>query len=345
MTDRLNVPRLTVLMPVYNGEAYLADAVQSILNQTYGDFEFIIIDDCSSDGTAEILGGFTGDSRVSIIRNQQNLRLARSLNRGLALARGKFIVRMDADDVSSPERLAQQVEWITKTEADVCFCRFYDLDVETGKIVLWRHLDETTRRWRVLFNNFFGPHPGVIFRKESILAVGGYDPDYERAEDYDLWDRCLSARQKLAHQPQALLTMRRHRNRVTQQYLSEVNESARSVSCRALRSLIPDLTEDQCDGLRWLILGDEPPTSPERMKGAVKRCRELAMAFLDRMEGAANSGRVWDDVATGLAVRLPEMKGVLRNAGRKCLTDATWRVPSLRGVARWVRVSALTYVA
>jgi len=106
-------PKVTVLMPVYNGERYLNEAVDSILGQTFTDFEFLIIDDASTDKTPEILRSYD-DPRIRVVTNEENLGLSKSLNKGLALARGEFIARMDADDVSYPYRLQVQHEFMTQ---------------------------------------------------------------------------------------------------------------------------------------------------------------------------------------------------------------------------------------
>ena len=103
--------KISVVMAVYNGEKYLRSAIDSILSQTYIDFEFIIIDDCSTDNTANILESYT-DSRIQIIRNEKNLRLPASLNKGLKIAKGKYIARMDADDIAMPDRFEKQVKYL-----------------------------------------------------------------------------------------------------------------------------------------------------------------------------------------------------------------------------------------
>ena len=102
---------ISVVMSVYNGEKYLREAIDSILSQTYQNFEFIVIDDCSSDNTSYILKSYT-DARMQIIRNDRNLKLPASLNKGLKIAKGKYIARMDADDIAMPDRFAKQVEYL-----------------------------------------------------------------------------------------------------------------------------------------------------------------------------------------------------------------------------------------
>ena len=106
----MHQPKVSVVMSAYNGERYLREAVESILNQTFNDFEFIIIDDGSTNSTGQILSSYAAqDPRIVLIRNRENIGLTKSLNKGLALARGEYIARMDADDVSLPNRFSEQV--------------------------------------------------------------------------------------------------------------------------------------------------------------------------------------------------------------------------------------------
>jgi glycosyltransferase involved in cell wall biosynthesis len=178
-------------MSVHNGERYLREAVDSILAQTYSDFEFIIIDDASTDGTAAILDGYD-DARIVRVRNAENLGLTRSLNLGLEMARGEYVARMDADDVSEPTRLDEQVAYLG-THPDVAvlgsWCRLID---PGGQVVTESRYaeDRPVIEWRMCFGCAV-THPSVMMRRSSIVAVGGYDPDYRYAQDYELWTRCI----------------------------------------------------------------------------------------------------------------------------------------------------------
>ena len=114
------MPRISVIMPAYNAEKYIREAIDSILAQTYTDFEFIIIDDASTDATASIVESYS-DERIRFFRNEHNMGVANTLNRGLDLAVGEYIARMDSDDISLPERFAKQVEFMD-THTDVIVC-------------------------------------------------------------------------------------------------------------------------------------------------------------------------------------------------------------------------------
>ena len=123
-------PKVTVLMPVYNCEKYLRESIESILNQTFKDFEFLIINDGSSDKSAEIVESYN-DNRINFVQNEKNIGLAASLNRGLDIAKGEYIARMDADDISLPERLEKQVRFM-ETNPQIGICGQLDKN-------LWRH--------------------------------------------------------------------------------------------------------------------------------------------------------------------------------------------------------------
>ncbi len=114
------MPKISVVLPVYNSEKYIAEAVQSILDQTFTDFELLIINDASTDGTLQILESFK-DDRLKIINNPTNLKVVKSLNKGLELAQGEFIARMDADDIAYPQRFEKQIAYFKKyPQVDVC---------------------------------------------------------------------------------------------------------------------------------------------------------------------------------------------------------------------------------
>ena len=189
----MDIPLVTVLMPVYNGEKFLVEAVESIISQTYTNIEFIIIDDGSTDGTAVILARCQGqDERINII-SQSNQGLVASLNRGLEAARGKYLARMDADDVSSPNRIRQQVDYLERNPESVLLGSAYELIDEDGNFIrMDRHPSHDTEiRWQMLFHNSFA-HSAVMLRVDTLRKYNfKYDPEIVQAEDYELWSRLI----------------------------------------------------------------------------------------------------------------------------------------------------------
>ena len=178
---------VTVLMPVYNAERYVSEAIESILNQTYRDFEFIIINDGSTDQSEEIIQRYN-DSRIVYVRNERNIRLVATLNKGIRMASGKYIMRMDADDISSTDRMKLQVKFM-ELHPDVGVCgSFLSVFGETIKPYLSRRPEnDEDIRSSMLVNNPLG-HPNVIIRK-SVLVKNDiwYDENYYRMEDWGLW--------------------------------------------------------------------------------------------------------------------------------------------------------------
>jgi glycosyltransferase involved in cell wall biosynthesis len=195
-------------MPVYNGELYIAEAIESILSQTFSDFKLLIIDDGSTDKSLEIAKSYR-DHRISIVRNHTNLGLIATLNRGLELIDSEFIARMDCDDVAIPERLKLQVEFLDKNP-HIGLCGGYYLKLTDKDSILARFpLRHEDILYEMLFDNVFA-HNTIMFRTAIIKHFSfRYDPAYRYAEDYELWVR-MSQHCLLANIPRILVKYRFH---------------------------------------------------------------------------------------------------------------------------------------
>lgn len=239
-------PCVSVLMPVYDGERYLEEAIQSILNQTFRDFELIIINDGSTDGTAPIIERYRrADGRVRAFE-QANHGLAATLNRGLELARGDYVVRMDQDDVSLPDRLAVQTAFMSANRhVGICGTWIETFD-RLNRTVLRLPTDDATIRSWLLFESVL-PHPSVIMRREALSSAGlFYDETCMHAEDYDLWVRA-SRHTALANVPEVLLRYRLHPQQVVRRFETEKLASARLIRQRQLEHLGISPTERELD--------------------------------------------------------------------------------------------------
>jgi glycosyltransferase involved in cell wall biosynthesis len=183
---------VSVLMPIYNGAAYLHKALESVLGQTFVDFELIAINDGSTDDSAEILNTVF-DPRVKVI-HQSNIGLAATLNRGIQIARGALVARQDQDDLSHPERFAMQVGFLNSNPD--CVLLGTAAEIWVGDKKTERAHDHPTEHsilaFDLLFNNPF-VHSSVMIRRDALLAVGGYSTDKNRQppEDYELWSRLV----------------------------------------------------------------------------------------------------------------------------------------------------------
>ena len=184
-------PKISVVMSVYNAEKYIKEAIQSILNQTYQDFEFIIVNDGSTDNTLYVMEEVK-DHRIKIINNPENIGLTRSLNKGIAASKGEYIARMDADDVSLPLRFETQIKFLSKNpEYALVGSSFYQID-EAGKTVSFTKVltDNNEIHSNLISQNWFG-HGSVMMRKTAFLKCGGYSTEFKYAQDYDLWLRMI----------------------------------------------------------------------------------------------------------------------------------------------------------
>ena len=205
------MPVVSVVMPVYNGEKYVAEAIDSVLRQTFTDFEFIIVDDCSGDRSVEIARAFSEkDSRIRLILSERNAGAAAARNRALAAARGEYIAMMDSDDLSLPERFQQQVGALVKRPeigvlgtgaraVNQTLAPLYDFNLPQGHALIVVNL----------FIGSFIINPTVMIRRELLESVGGYEPGWRVAEDTELWSR-LMWRARFANLPETLLLYRRH---------------------------------------------------------------------------------------------------------------------------------------
>jgi glycosyltransferase involved in cell wall biosynthesis len=187
-------PLVSVLMPVYNAEKYLSEAIDSIINQTFKNFEFLIINDGSTDNSLNIIKGFD-DARVRLIDHPKNMGLVASLNEGLKIAAGQFIARMDADDISDTDRLQTQVDLLlANPDISLVGCHMDIID-EQGTVIGKRKYQ--TSHDAIKVESLFRcpvPHPGIMLRKDSFVNNNlFYNPSFSYyAEDYELWQRALS---------------------------------------------------------------------------------------------------------------------------------------------------------
>ena len=226
-------PIVSVVMSVYNARAHVREAVESMLRQTYDDFELVVIDDGSTDGSGDLIRKFN-DRRIRLVQ-QSNSGLAAALNHGVTLARGRYIARMDADDVSEPDRLRRQVNLLNaRPEVAIVGTSFEVIDERGGHLYTFWALphDEDIRR-QLLVRNPFG-HGTVMIRKEALVAVGGYR--LVAIEDYDLWIRVLHEHRG-ANVPDVL-----YRWRVNPEGMSHGSAAARKLPLDELvRSIDPEV--------------------------------------------------------------------------------------------------------
>ncbi len=208
----LQPPRVSVLLPVWNGEAFLEQAMESILRQTLSSFELIVIDDGSTDRTAAIAEGCaSGDHRVRVLRCRHG-GLSAALNAGIAEARSEYVARMDADDISLPDRLQKQVAYLDAHPGCVAAGTWIEVVDEAALHLGLKTFVERHEEISAALYSGISPiaHPTIVVRRDILRAAGGYDARRYPSEDLDLWFR-LAERGELANLGEALLQHRRHR--------------------------------------------------------------------------------------------------------------------------------------
>ncbi|MBN2287710.1 MAG: glycosyltransferase [Candidatus Glassbacteria bacterium] len=257
--DTVKTPRLSVVMSVYNGERHLAEAIESIITQSFEDFEFVIIDDGSTDGTWGILNKYAGkDPRIVLSRNEQNIGLTRSLNRGIALAKGEYIARMDADDLSMTDRLELQVRFLDQNPEIGLVSGACNIVDDTGRPIkkISPPLEDEEIKAELLIKNFFG-HPEIMARAEIIHRVGGYDEKIPYAQDYDLWCRLIPVA-RFASLKEQVLIWRDTRENISNVKRKAQLECAFKISLRTVRKHLDAARFDQeaYKRLWWAYHGD-----------------------------------------------------------------------------------------
>ncbi|MEO5917121.1 MAG: glycosyltransferase [Luteolibacter sp.] len=248
----MSEPLISVIMPVWNGEAHLREAIESILQQTERNFEFLIIDDGSTDGTVSIIESYQ-DPRIRLIR-QEHEGIVVALNRGVAEAGADLIARMDADDIAYPERLKRQVD-IMRKEPGVVLCHTQIRIIGEERYVTPAGRLVRSEGLTLLRLCYQSPivHPTVMFRKDAFLTAGGYLAEERHAEDYGLWGR-------LVHQgpvvglPVPLLDFRVHQASISKRKAEVQLSLSRDIAlrhCRDFMRLDPEEAERALEALYY----------------------------------------------------------------------------------------------
>jgi glycosyltransferase involved in cell wall biosynthesis len=274
---------ITVLLPAYNNSEYIESAIRSILNQTFTDFELLIIDDFSSDDTVERIKNIN-DPRIRLILNEKNLGLGRTLNLGLEMAKYDLVARMDSDDISLPDRLSVQHDFMTANpEIGVLSCSYAMMS--GGKIIYTVRAAEThavIRQRLVLHSEIM--HPCVMYRKSEILKYGGYKNI--PVEDYELWLRIKDS--VVFHNIQEILLLKRYHKKSLSAYSGQNNKSVHEYTSKYYGNLgrefgIKKSQENLYRGWREYFYGDKEPARKYFAKSILNLIlspRALAACFI-----------------------------------------------------------------
>lgn len=318
VSSTMTKPTVSVIIPIYNAAKWLAQALFSVAKQKDSCLEIIAIDDGSNDESLEIAQRAGKTFEVfKVLRNDKNLGIVASLNRGLDTAQGRFIARMDADDICHPARFIRQVAFLEQTGIDLCGSWFTEFGQGLSRTVRWPH-EEPALRAAMLFQNTIC-HPTVMARRE-VFEKFRYREEYRLAEDYDLFARA-SAEFRIANVPESLLRYRRHAQQATQARRDSMEQVTRRIRLEALYAQqIYPTTEEQrlhnlirapssitnigdLDGIEaWLLklfsLQDDPQGKRVVASQWVRACIRAA-PLGDRMWNAFRSSPLHDAAAVG----------------------------------------------
>lgn len=241
-------PDISVIMSVYNGETYLEEAIESVINQTFQNWELIVINDCSTDRTAEILESFAlRDERIKVHTNEVNLKLPSSLNKAISLSCGKYIARMDADDICLPDRLEKQYKFMEeRKDVALSSCRF--MTVKNGVYASGgaggRCDFEAIKSMLLVANPIL--HPGVI-AKADVMKNLNYDTTLTCTEDLELWTRMVMSNQKIEILPECLLIYRLHDKQITSTTLERQHTEVLKIEQKYYGSMLKEMDKEMAE--------------------------------------------------------------------------------------------------
>lgn len=277
---RAGKPDITVIMAAYNAAEHITEAIDSILAQTHADFELIVVDNCSTDTTPEILACYT-DPRLLVIRNDTNKERCVSRNIAVSRAKTELIAVMDADDYSLPHRLERQIAFMHKNP-HISICGGFMEEYETGKLIIVEETDPRIRLHLMVTSQIL--HPVSVYRKSVFERAGGYRTEFVATEDYDLWARMAELSDvRFANIPEVLA---RYRVYPGVQRVQQVQQGHREIICpRVAGHLVPTMTEEDVHSHNHLLRWEKEATLEE-----LARCQTWVETLL-----AANVERKYYD--------------------------------------------------
>jgi glycosyltransferase involved in cell wall biosynthesis len=324
-------PLVTVLMPVYNGGEFLRPTMETILGQTYRDFEFLIINDCSTDDSLETIRSF-GDPRIRVHTNSVNMGQTKSLNVGLRLARGKYVVVNDADDYSLPKRIETQLDFIMKNpEYPVVGTSCYIMDRE-GKILrtFLRPTDPREIQLQFLSDTPM-THGSVIMQKDAILALGGYNEEFRIIQDYELWSTLMRKGTRVMNIPDILVVIRTFADSISfKERDAQTLENGKTIQANVKAMTGLTISQDEAIRQRHFFV------APDRlMDDEFNRAEQLFVREYENILPSRNPGRGYlqRDLSRRLVKPYAKLAMALLREGR--LREA--RVMSARYIRRYGR--------
>jgi glycosyltransferase involved in cell wall biosynthesis len=322
-------PKVSVVMPVYNGELYIREAIDSILNQTFSDFELIAIDDCSTDSSVKLVESYT-DPRIRLITNSANRGVRFVANQGYELARAEYIARMDCDDISLPQRLEKEVQYLDR-HPEIAVVGAQSIFIDTAdklhhsQNMLHCAAEPSSIRWTASYECPF-VNPSVMFRKQIVWGeLGGYDENATFAEDYEMWLRLLRHNYQGANLPEVLVKYRINPQSLTHSTSASIKYQAISpMRKNYLDTLIPDYEQE-----KDTIVNFFATRSPELATQTIAAMDSLR----DRYISLYLDGRMTQDLAINMARERACLGYALFSVDRwqatSLIIKAIWQYPGL----------------
>lgn len=222
-------PIISVLLPVYNADQFIAEAITSILAQTFSAFELIVINDGSTDGTLTILQHYEAmDLRIRVV-SRENRGIVATLNEGIDLARGEWLARMDADDIAMPQRFERQLQWVAQSGADICGSWIRLFGSSDQRVVKYAQTDAAIKAELLFMSAFAQP---VVMMRTTLIKQLRYDSSWENGEDYDLWERAVRLGCLMTNVPEVLLCYRQHTGQISSRAHTQQEEHIRAIQRR-----------------------------------------------------------------------------------------------------------------
>ena len=277
-------PRVSIIMAVYNAARYLREAIDSVLTQDFTDFEFVIVDDCSSDGTPEIIAGYA-DPRIVYLRNERNAGQTPSLNRALRASRGEYVARIDGDDAYRPGKLRHQVAFLdAHTDVAVCGTAAVRVDGDGREFGLYIPPVQPQDIRFAIHHRVPVCHVSVMMRREAVVACGGYDEQYKYAADYALWSTLLTHGYRIANLAAPLTKYREFRASLgaVHKLGTAGDESARIIAANAETLAHVSLPPEEARDIALLFFPAAGLT-PAAITRAYRNLRRLATASYGRL--------------------------------------------------------------
>ena len=334
-------PVISVIMPVYNAALYLKEAIQSILSQSFPDFELIIINDGSSDTSEKVIKDFN-DSRIVYIKNQDNIGQTKSLNKGILIAQGEFVARMDADDISLPKRFYRQIEFLRQNERVAVVGTWHqEIDTKGRFIRKCFYPILPSVRVRINFSRLVGwasiGHPSTMIRKRVLDELGAYNPEFYICQDYDLWLR-IARKYVLENIPEILLKYRVHEHSLTNKFSGQTLKEHNQVLFNNMNFYMQKYNSQNINQL-FAILSNNPQEKNADIEGLNSLFDAFYLkAFSQELQG--DSSDYYLDLKERLKIfYLPQLSKTHRRKSVSLFLKALLRYPSTVLSRRFIGVA------